>query len=517
MRTVTLGTADEQQMLDFAMTLVAVPVSAPNAAILLARTAEAQAAGADVIEWRIDTCLAEGAVASELIAAIPSSPLPVLWTIRHASESGLWQDSSAAREALCAAADAAGAAYIDLELAHLGTWRPSRARLILSYHDFTGMGQDLPGKIAAMRAAGGLPKIAVMARDGRDLAVIHDLLARRQGELIALAMGEHGLPSRLLAGVWGSFLTFARLADQAGSAPGQPTVGDLLGMYRLREQQPSWPVYGVIGSPIAHSLSPLIHNAALAHDRAAGVYVPFRVEDPVAFWAACGERLSGLSVTIPHKETFLELGLQSGWIVEEDAKRIGATNTLYRSSGVPRLANTDAVAIRAIIESAGSIAGKTLICLGAGGVARSIAYMGHLAGANVVIVNRTVERAEALAAELTPTNTFSGTRVKVMNIQEAVDLDYDVLVNGTSIGMRNPLATPWPADRHRPGSLVFDTVYTPLDTRLLRDATAAGAHTVRGLEMFISQAQNQYWRFTGRPAPVAVMRAAALSRLEKKA
>jgi 3-dehydroquinate dehydratase/shikimate dehydrogenase len=485
---------------------------------LLALTAEARAAGAEVIEWRIDTCLAAGAVAAELIAAIPSSPLPVLWTIRHASESGSWQESIVAREALCAAADAAGAAYIDLELAQLGTWRPTRARLILSYHDFTGMGQDLPGKIAAMRAANGLPKIAVMARDGRDLAVIHDLLARRQGDLIALAMGEHGLPSRLLAGVWGGFLTFARLADQAGSAPGQPTVGELIGMYRLREQRPGWPVYGVIGSPIAHSLSPLIHNAALAHDRAAGVYVPFRVEDPVAFWAACGDWISGLSITIPHKEAWFDIGKQLGWIIEEDAKRAGAANTLYKvQDGLIRVANTDAVAIRGLIESAGSIAGKTLICLGAGGVARAIVYMGLAAGAKVVIVNRTRERAEALARELRPGNDAQDSRLTVMELDQAVLEPFDVLVNGTAIGMKDPLSSPWPAERHRPGSLVFDTVYTPLETRLLREAAAAGARTVRGLDMFIQQAAMQYFRFTGRLAPIAVMRAAALSRLEPKA
>ena len=505
MRTVTLGTVDGQPMLVLAMTLVAVPVSAPNPAALLALTAEARAAGAEVIEWRIDTCLAAGAVAAELLAAIPRSPLPVLWTIRHASESGAWQDASAAREALCAAADAAGAAYIDLELAQLGTWRPTRARLILSYHDFTGMGQDLPGKIAAMRAAGGLPKIAVMARDGRDLAVIRDLLVRRQGDLIALAMGEHGLPSRLLAGVWGGFLTFARLADTAGSAPGQPTVGELLGLYRLRDQRSDWPVYGVIGSPIAHSLSPLIHNAALAHDRAAGVYVPFRVEDPVAFWAACGDWISGLSITIPHKHGLLAAVA----VVEPLARSIGAMNTISRLDGATLGGNTDAAAIIACVESAaGDVRGKTVLVLGAGGVGRAIVHAMASRGATVVVANRTLDRAAELAAEV-------GGRA--VTAAESLEVAYDVLVNGTALGMGRPAESPWPADRHRPGSVVFDTVYTPLETCLLRDAAAAGARTVRGLDMFILQAAEQYRRFTGRAAPGEIMRAAALSRLEPKA
>ena len=431
------------------MTLLVVPLAAADVATLLADTERARAAGADLIEWRIDRCLARGAQAAELVAAIGRSALPVLWTIRDQSEQGDWRGTPAEREAINVQADAAGAKYIDIELGTVGAWRPQQARLILSYHDFSGMGDDLAGRIARMRALGGLPKVAVTARDADDLAVLRDLLVNREGDLIALGMGEHGLPSRLLAGVWGGYLTFGRLSGDAGSAPGQPTVEELLGLYHLREQRPEWPVFGVIGNPIGHSLSPHLHNPCLAQAGVAAVYVPFLVGDFPRFWRACGAWIAGLSVTIPHKEALLQVGDANGWVVEDAPRRIGAANTLYRGAdGAPRLANTDAVAIRALLEADGSLAGKTLLCLGAGGVARAIAYVGGVAGATVIIANRSLERAQALAAEIP--------RARAVTFAEAEAVPYDVLVNGTSVGMKDPGSSPWPAHLHRRGTTVFD-------------------------------------------------------------
>lgn len=489
------------------MTLVAVPLSAGSPDALLTDSVRAAAAGADLVEWRVDTCQLLGASPEEVIAAIPRSPLPVLLTIRHADETGAWTGSASDRSRLLQAADAAGAAFIDIEFARLGdlgTWRPARARLILSAHDFTGMPRDLGGLIARMRAAGGLPKIAVTARDAADLATIHDLLAARTGDLIALAMGEHGLPSRLLAGVWGGFLTFARLDEQAGSAPGQPTVTELVARYRLHAQRSDWRILGVIGSPIAHSLSPLIHNAALAQDGVPAVYVPFRVEDPVAFWSACGAWIHGLSITIPHKHALLNAVAT----VEPLVRSIGAMNTIALIDGVTQGGNTDAAAIITCVEgAAGDLHGKTVLCLGAGGVGRAIAHALASRGAKLVIVNRTHARAIELAHEV------GGLAVTE---NEAYAVPYDVLVNGTAVGMGKPEASPWPAERHRAGSVVFDTVYTPLTTRLLHDAQAAGARTVQGLDMFILQAAEQYRRFTGREPDTALMRAVALAQLNPR-
>jgi len=480
------------------MTQVVVPLSGPTATVI-AQAEVAKRAGADVVELRLDRCPAP----QEVLSALERLPLPALVTIRHASEGGGWSGSPADRAALYAAADGR-AAMIDVELQHFADlrWRPARSRLVLSSHDFSGPGGDLPATIAAMRAAGAdIPKVAITARDAADLALVRHLYSGASAPLVAIAMGEHGLPSRLLAQAWGAAFTFARLDDDEGSAPGQPTVGELLGRYRLRSQRATTAVYGVIGSPVAHSLSPHIHNAAFAHEGRDAVYVPFRVEDPLAFWQACGAWIAGLSITIPHKHDLISM--MSG--VEEPVTRIGAMNTIYRSDDGPIGANTDAVAIQYCLEQElGSLAGRRVLILGAGGVAKAIAHAVQERGAQVMITNRSRDRAEVLAAEV------GGTAI---DDRIAAGTPYDVLINGTSVGMGKPDESPWPATAHRPGTLVFDTVYTPLETRFLKDAQRAGAATICGLQMFIAQAAAQYDRWFGRAAPVELMQRVALERL----
>jgi 3-dehydroquinate dehydratase/shikimate dehydrogenase len=486
------------------MALIAVPVAGSSTADLARRTNAARAAGADLVELRLDTCATLGLDPLAAVGAICDLSLPVIATLRHRDEGGAWAGTPEERRAVYTRADAAGAAYVDVELRHAAAlaFRGARARRIVSAHDFSGPGGDLEATVRAMFAAGAeVAKVAVTARDAADLARIERLCRWERRPLIALAMGEHGLPSRLLAGCWGSAVTFARLADDAGSAPGQPVVDELVGRYRLGRQRANTAVYGVIGSPIAHSLSPHIHNAALAELGLDAVYVPFRVEDAPAFWDACGGWIAGLSITIPHKEALA--GRCDA--VEAPAARIGAINTLYRQDGRLIGANTDVDAIRELLQLAdGSLTGARCLVLGAGGVARALVCAAAELGARVTIANRTLARAEALAAS-------SG--AGAVPWEQAVAEPYDVLLNGTAVGMKAPEESPWPAAAHRPGTLVFDTVYTPLETRLLRDAEAAGARTICGLEMFLRQAAGQFQRWTGRVAPLDTMRRAALERL----
>jgi shikimate 5-dehydrogenase len=184
-------------------------------------------------------------------------------------------------------------------------------------------------------------------------------------------------------------------------------------------------------------------------------------------------------------------------------------NTIATVAGVTQGGNTDAAAIIACVEgAAGTLRGQIVLCLGAGGVGRAIAHALASRGAQVVILNRTHARALELAREV-------GGRAVTQ--AEALTVAYDVLVNGTAMGMGKPDESPWPAAAHRPGTVVFDTVYTPLTTRLLHDAQAAGARTVPGLDMFILQAAEQYRRFTGREPDVVLMRATALARLSRGA
>ncbi len=487
------------------MTLVAVPLAESTPAALVERAARARELGAEAIELRLDRCILGGGSAEELIAAIPRLGLPAILTCRHASEGGAWSGDASERERLFDAADRAGAGWIDIELAHLAAWRPAKARLIISAHDFHGMGEDPEAQVRRMLAAGAhIAKIALTARDGCDLERVRALNAIARGMVAAMAMGEHGLASRLLAGVWGSALCFARLDSDGGSAPGQPLLSELA-RYRVRAQGERTQVYGVIGSPVAHSLSPLVHNAAFAHHRLDAVYVPFRVEDAGAFWSACGGWIEGLSITIPHKQALLEAVDE----YEPEAKALGAINTIYRSdTGATVGANTDAPAmVRCLEMAAGTLKGRKVLVLGAGGVARAAAMCVRDRGATVAIANRTAERGRELSSEL---------GVAQVPWERAADERFDILINGTSVGMgkEGKDASPWPAQAHRARSVVFDTVYTPIETRLLRDAQAAGATTVCGLDMFIAQAVGQFERWTALEAPEHLMYRIALERLD---
>jgi 3-dehydroquinate dehydratase/shikimate dehydrogenase len=319
---------------------------------------------------------------------------------------------------------------------------------------------------------------------------------------VAIAMGEHGLPTRLLAGVWGASLTFARLDGDFGSAPGQPTIGELLRLYRIKKQNKKTRIYGVIGSPVSHSLSPIIHNTAFAHHQIDAVYVPFRVEDPVAFWRTCESWIDGLSITIPHKQALIG----QMYTIEDLARRIGAINTIYRDRDLkPVGANTDAYAvIHCLEEQIGELRNRHVIVLGAGGVARAIGVAVRERGARVTIVNRTAEKALELAQEV---------GAEFMTMDQALTIKYDVLINGTAAGMGKPDESPWPTENHQDGTVVFDTVYHPLETKLLRDAQRAGARTVSGLEMLVRQALGQYQRWTNREAPQHLMYRACLDRI----
>ena len=488
------------------MTQVVVSLSNPEPRPLLAASQQAKAAGADLVEVRLDLCLEAGGRPNDLIQAIPHLALPAILTIRHACENGAWAGMEDARLGMYAAGLAAGARWIDLELARwpiaaeMGWNTIAAGKLILSYHDFSGPGVDPAGKIAAMRAAGAdIAKIAVTARDAADLDAVRRLIDGH-GPIAAMAMGEHGLPSRLLAGAWGSSIVFARLPHEAGSAPGQPSIDDLVGMCRLRQQTPATAIYGVIGNPIAHSLSPLVHNLAFAHHGLDAVYVPFRVEDAPAFWAACGGWIQGLSITIPHKHS-LQVGMDD---LEPLCDVVGAMNTIYRQDGRLTGANTDADAIRRCGERAiGELRGRRVLVLGAGGAGRAAVFALKAAGAQVALTNRTTARAVELAHEV-------GCRAVPWEALAAEP--FELLVNMTAVGLKAPADTPWP-HAFPSGAGVFDSVYNPLETQLIREASAAGCRTVLGLDMFIDQACAQFKRWTGLDAPAEAMRVACLKRL----
>jgi 3-dehydroquinate dehydratase/shikimate dehydrogenase len=372
-----------------------------------------------------------------------------------------------------------------------------------------------------------IAKIVWTARTIRDNLEAFEILQHQQKPTIALCMGEAGLISRVLAKKFGAFLTFASLDGTTGTAPGQISITDMKRLYRWDAINSNTKVYGVIGSPIAHSMSPAIHNAAfdaVGHD---GVYLPLLVNPGYesfkafmeSFVAFDGLHLSGLSVTIPHKENALRYLKEKGAEVEELAERIGAVNTIVIDGKKLRGLNTDYAAILDSITLALNItrdqlADYRVAVIGAGGTGRTAVAALASFGATVVVYNRTLGRAQALATE------FNGKTGKVVaaRMEKLCDSCCQIYLNTTSIGMhpnvdQSPLGDNPPTIG--PETLVFDAVYNPMRTKLIDQAETAGAKTIGGIEMFVRQAAAQFSAWTSKPAPLDVMRNVVEQRLLK--
>lgn len=540
------------------MTLICVPIVVKSSVQVLAEASLAAEHGADLVELRIDGFFHGSQESTEqtrtaITQLIADSPLPSIVTCRHSSEGGnTSQDhpEPSAEELLDLfehlAAQPRPPRYIDIELARV---KPVQHRLqalaqrgmgvIVSMHDFTGRPDDLTRRLSAAYElpCASVVKVAFRARSLRDNLELFEILRHARKPTIALGMGEFGLMSRVLAPKFGGLLTFAALRSTSTTAPGQPTLRELIHLYRFRSIGPHTRVYGVIGWPVTQSLSPLIHNAgfdAIGHD---GVYLPLPVaadeKDPLASFASFKATVtqlwddeqvhfSGASVTIPHKSNALELG--EGDINNNlTTSTIGAANTLVRtdidSHSRCMLANTDAPAIIDLLhEALGNLAGKQIAVVGAGGAARAAAIVCAAAGMQVIICNRTVSRAVELAAELNqllsiPSQPDSVRPHKNGPLQSCslsglADTSCDVYINCTPVGMVNgpdPAGMSIPvrdlANRLPRSTIFFDTVYNPMLTPMLKAAQEHRFAIIDGVQMFVHQAEAQFSLWTRSSAP----------------
>ncbi len=447
----------------------------------LRRDLELVAGKADLVEFRLDRM--PGARPRDLLAL---SPLPAIFTCRRRSDGGGWQGPESERLALLQGAVDVGAAYVDVEVdAAPRLSRRKTTKTIISHHDFEETSDDLGaiyGKMAALHPD--VVKVVTTARDVTDNLKLFALLRRATLPTIAFAMGERGLVSRVLTRKFGGYLTFASVARGAESAPGQLTLDELRGLYRYKSITSETAVYGVIGNPIGHSLSPHIHNAAFAELGIDAVYLPFLVDDVTAFVRAFDEvPVSGYSVTIPHKLAVMEAMDE----IDPLARSIGAVNTVVRRAGRLLGSNTDCpAAVSALLNAlqgtqgaTSPLAGKRVFLLGAGGAARGVAFGLKQEGARVTILNRTVEKAETLAREL---------GFQWGGLGDLGRAACDVLVNTTSVGMHPDVEQSLvPTEVLRPGLVVFDAVYNPIKTRLLAEAEEAGCVTVSGVDWFVER------------------------------
>jgi 3-dehydroquinate dehydratase/shikimate dehydrogenase len=466
----------------------------------------------------------------DLARLLDHPPCPVIITYRPRREGGLYDGPEGPRLETLRQAAKLGATYIDIEhdaIAALGD--VPRSKLIVSSHNFERMPDDLPALHARLaRSGAAVVKIAVMANDILDTAAVLRLLKNVRTPTIALAMGPRGVLTRILAPKFGGFLTYASLGGTqndtvipsecsesrnfAGveAGPGQVTAAEMRDLYHIDRIGPATRVYGVIANPVGHSLSPRIHNAAFAALGLDAVYLPLWVEgDPAAFVRAMREfDFDGYSVTIPHKQAVMA-ALDE---VEPVARLIGAVNTIQRRPDAALFGtNTDwssgLAAIEAVVGPGGLLGRKALI-VGAGGVGRAMAFGLIRSGVSVMITDVDASRAAAMAA---------GIGAPACGLGEMAEIDCDLVLNCTPIGMHPKTdASPVPAKMLRPGRVVYDAVYNPIETRLIREARAAGCLTVAGIDHFVGQAIEQFQLWTGRKAPAEIMRRVVVEALSNK-
>jgi len=510
-----------------------------------AHAAAAQAAerGADMVEYRIDNFVDEHEAIELLVG---SSPLPCIVTCRHVDEGGAFDGYPLKRIAALRTAASGQPAYIDIELAHYqrdpqlrdeikamvdhpGQTEPTSTGLILSTHDFDRRPADLFQRIEAMISSSAcrVIKAAWNARSLRDNIQAFELIDDQHKPTIALCMGRFGVPSRVLAAKFGALLTFCGLDDASVTAPGQVGVATMKNLYRWDRLNAGTQVFGVIGWPVEHSMSPAIHNAGFDAVDYDGIYLPMAIPPEYEhFKATVGDWLDyepldfrGASVTIPHKQNLLRFVAERGGVIEPLARTIGAANTLTRRhDGSLYASNTDyAAALRAVCDAMNikpaDLAGRRIGVLGAGGAARAIvaAFAHH--GATIVVYNRTVERAQQLAEEFSDTH---GAKVVAAPLDNLVKSCCAVYINCTSVGMHpdtDATPAPDPPACWGPDIVVFDTIYNPVRTRLLREAEAAGCRTISGVEMFTRQGAAQFELWTGRDAPRDVFERVMLEHL----
>lgn len=495
-------------------TVLIVPLTQSTAGQMRQAMHKAAEAGADMVECRLDY-LAAAPDENTLQTLLSDCPLPVIATNRPTRQGGQFAGDESDRLGILATAARLGADYIDVELDVPPSRRP-KGRTILSHHDFTGPPADLDKIVAELDASQeDVGKIAFRAKGPEDALAVLSVLRNATKPMIALAMGQAGQASRILARKFGAFGMFASLETGEESAPGQLTVEQMKQLYRWDSVDPATKVYGVIGCPVAHSMSPAIHNAAFAACGIDAVYVPLLIEsgaenfnrfmDAVAPWTD----LRGLSVTIPHKENAIaRVGKEN---TDELSRRIGAINTIaIANDGSLSGTNTDyAAAIDALCSameiSRSDLSGRKVAVVGAGGVARAITAALRHYRSDVTVYNRTFSRAEKLADEFDAC---------ARPLHEVAELSSEIAINCTSIGMHPDIdKSPIPADALSRVRVVFDTIYNPLQTRLLREASNAGCVCVSGLEMFINQAVAQFEFWTKKTAPREIMQEVVVRRL----
>ncbi len=475
---------------------------------MLAR-AETALADARFVEFRLDT-LPKPPLAFPALKRFLSAhrDLPAIATCRRKQNGGNFAGSLKAELEILVGAVQAGCQVVDLEVesaeeckrSQLAQFRQtiasSAAALLISFHDFT---RTKGLEHAAQRIERFDPDFVKVVSTARSLAdnlavlrLIEDLSV--SAHVVGLAMGEEGILSRVLAPRAGAAFTFASSAEGAETAPGQVTARTMRDLYRVEQLDAATRVFGVAGNPIAHSLSPLLHNCAFQREKVNAVLLPLKTRALSDLLTVVRELpLAGVAVTMPLKQELLPHLAN----MDPLTARIGACNTL-RTGADGKLYgfNTDVAGVVRPLEKRLRLQGARVAVLGAGGAARAAVFGLVEQGAEVFIVNRTHESAVALAKKA---------KAKSLKRELLAKNRFDVLINTTPCGMAgNKQAMPI-EEKELNAGLVFDMVYNPLETPLLKLARSRGLPVIGGLEMFVEQGARQFEIWTGKPAPEAEM------------
>ncbi|MDR0611758.1 MAG: shikimate dehydrogenase, partial [Planctomycetaceae bacterium] len=437
---------------------------------------------------------------------------------RRVQDGGLWRDTEEKRLQLLRSAIVASPEFVDLEVDIADKIPPfGQTRRIISYHNLEGMPENLDVLHREMLTKSPyFIKIAVNPKTVEDMFRFVAFVRAKNGEakqlgdrgvrVIGICMGEMGKATRILAKKFGMPYTYATFSQDRMIAPGMLVYKDLLDLYHYDQTDADTTVYGIIGNPIGHSLSPLIHNRSFIEQKINAVYVPFPLDDdnvPDFINLAKEFDIAGLSVTIPHKVAVMKHLTKMDPAVE----KIGACNTLvfrgaerlgYNTDYVAAVSGIEAVAGRNFRDEKSVLDGKSTLILGAGGAGMALAYGLKKRGVLVTITDINGNRAYELGKHLD---------CEIIDWKSRDKLKPDILVNCTPIGMHpNVDESPFEKAALRPRMIVFDAVYNPENTLLLKSAKERGCIVVSGVEMFVGQACLQFKLFTGQKASASLMR-----------
>jgi len=447
---------------------------------------------ADWIELRLD-CF------DEVPDNLEEINRPLILTFRPSEQGGYRELTRQERQRFWSSAPRSESVWWDIEGDLVHDLAPDWSRVIVSHHDFSGVPNNLAQiyeRLAHTPAA--VIKIAVQANDILDCLLLFKLLdrARSEGrEIIAIAMGNAGIATRVLGPSRGSFLTYGALDDARTTAPGQVNARQLRSLYHIDTIDDETMICGLVGLPVMHSVSPRIHNSAFLQEDLNGVYLPFEVHDAVQFFKRMVHprtrelnwNLRGLSITAPHKQTVMEC---LDWI-EPDAKEIGAVNTVVVEGDRLLGYNTDAAGfIDPLLRRFTTLRDAKVAIIGAGGAARAAIWALQRQNANVTLFPRNVPKAQSLA------DLFG---ISCVSLNNASFAGFDLVINTTPLGSGAYIDQSPVTRQQLSGSrCVYDLIYNPRETLLLREAHEAGCETLGGLEMLVAQAGLQFELWTGR-------------------